>query len=155
MKATGPPYADRLLLIGDCGVTRLYKDGIGAAFRTAKAAASAAVFEGISAEAFRDHYGPACDAIAKDNMIGKFMFAGTTVFKHSKVSRRAILSMTQKEQTKPPAARHMSSLLWNMFTGSAPYREIFKGALHPGFIAGLMWNFALGIWPRGRNGKES
>ena len=40
------PYSDRLVLIGDAGVTRLYKDGLGAAFRTAKAAASTAVFEG-------------------------------------------------------------------------------------------------------------
>jgi len=155
LKATGAPYADRLVLIGDCGVTRLYKDGIGAAFRTAKAAAAAAVFEGISAEAFRDHYGPACDAITKDNAIGKLLFAGTTVFKHSKISRRAILRMTRKEQGKPGPARHMSSLLWNMFTGSAPYREIFKGALHPAFITGLMWNFALGVWPGRSNGKET
>jgi hypothetical protein len=52
--------------------------------------------------------------------------------------------MTQREQKKANGARHMSSLLWNMFTGSAPYREIFVGALHPGFIGGLLWNLALG-----------
>ena len=39
------PYADRLIFVGDCGMTRLYKDGIGAAYRTAKAAASTAIFE--------------------------------------------------------------------------------------------------------------
>ncbi len=155
LKATGAPYADRLVLIGDCGVTRLYKDGIGAAFRTGKAAAAAAVFEGISAEAFRGHYAPVCDDITKDNAIGKLMFAGTTVFKHSKIARRAILRMTRKEQGKPEHARHMSGLLWNMFTGSAPYREIFKGALHPAFITGLVWNFALGVWPGRSNGKEA
>ena len=148
MKATGAPYADRLVLVGDCGVTRLYKDGIGAAFRTAKAAAAAAVFEGISAEAFRNHYGPACDAISKDNAIGKFMFAGTTVFKHSKISRRAILRMTRKEQDKPAHARHMSSLLWNMFTGSAPYTEMFRGTLHPGFIFNLLASLAASLKPQ-------
>ena len=31
----------------------------------------------------------------------------------------------------------MSSLLWNMFTGSAPYTEMFRGTFHPGFIGNL------------------
>jgi len=31
------PFADRLVFIGDCGVARLYKDGIGSAYRTAEA----------------------------------------------------------------------------------------------------------------------
>ena len=42
------PYTDRMVFIGDCGVTRLYKDGIGAAYQTAKAAASTAIFQGVS-----------------------------------------------------------------------------------------------------------
>jgi flavin-dependent dehydrogenase len=155
MKGPKQPYADRVVLIGDCGVTRLYKDGIGAAFRTAKAAATAAVFEGISEDAFRRHYAPACNALSKDNAIGKFLFAFTTVFKHSRLSRRAILRMTRQEQRKPNEGRHMSSLLWNMFTGSAPYREIFVGALHPGFITSLTWNLAMSLWPAGKNGKEA
>jgi len=155
MKGPKQPYADRLVLIGDCGVTRLYKDGIGAAFRTAKAAATAAVFEGISEDAFRRHYAPACNALSKDNAIGKFLFAFTTVFKHSRMSRRAILRMTRREQKKPNEGRHMSSLLWNMFTGSAPYREIFVGALHPGFITGLTWNLAMSLWPARKNGRGS
>ena len=47
------PYADRLVLVGDSGVTRLYKDGIGAALRTAKAAAETAVLQGISSRRLR------------------------------------------------------------------------------------------------------
>ena len=37
------PFLDRVVLIGDCGATRLYKDGIGAAYRTAKASAATAI----------------------------------------------------------------------------------------------------------------
>ena len=59
-------------MIGDCGVTRLNKDGIGAAYRTAKAAARTAIFEGVSAEDFRKHYWPVCQAISGDN---RFTFA--------------------------------------------------------------------------------
>ena len=38
MESAVQPFADRLVFVGDCGTTRLYKDGIGAAYRTAKAA---------------------------------------------------------------------------------------------------------------------
>jgi flavin-dependent dehydrogenase len=148
------PYGDRLVFIGDAGVTRLYKDGIGAAFRTAKAAASTAVFQGVSEEAFQKHYWPACRSIDRDNAIGKIIFAFTTLFKHSRISRRAIYRMTGQEQ-KRDRGRHMSSVLWNMFTGSAPYREIFLRTLHPGFIAGLVWNLLLGVWPTKDGRKET
>src|SRR5512145_1175142 len=63
---SGRPYSERLMLIGDAGVTRLYKDGIGGAYRTAKAAASAAVFEGVSAADLQLRFWPACRAIARD-----------------------------------------------------------------------------------------
>ena len=42
------PFADRFVMVGDCGSTRLFKDGIGAAYRTAKAAAVTALFAGVS-----------------------------------------------------------------------------------------------------------
>ena len=145
------PFADRLVLIGDSGVTRLYKDGIGAAFRTAKAAASTAVFQGVSKEAFRKSYWPVCRGIANDNAIGKVIFAFTALFKLSRIPRRAIYRMASLEQ-QGDGQRHMSTVLWNMFTGSAPYREIFLRTLHPGFILGLAWNLVLGVFPS--NGKQ-
>jgi hypothetical protein len=57
--AVARPFLDRLGLLGDCGVNRLYKDGIGGAYRMAKAAAKTAVFVGISAADFEKHYLPA------------------------------------------------------------------------------------------------
>lgn len=147
------PYGDRMVFIGDSGVTRLYKDGIGAAFRTAKAAASTAVFQGVSAEDFRKHYWPACRSIANDNAIGKVIFAFTTIFKLSRVSRRAVYRMTSREQ-QGKGERHLSAVLWNMFTGSAPYREIFFRTFHPGFIGGFLWNLVLGVWPSNGRRKE-
>ena len=53
IRAAKPAYGDRLVMIGDSGSTRLFKDGIGAAYRTAKAAAKTAVFHGVGAENFR------------------------------------------------------------------------------------------------------
>lgn len=134
----GPPrlFGDRIVFIGDSGVTRLYKDGIGAAYRTAKAAASTVVFEGVSATAFRRHYLPACRRIEADNRIGRFVFKGTELLQRLRFARRAVLAMTRREQ-RAGGARHMSMILWNVFTGSEPYRAIVLRALHPGCLARL------------------
>jgi hypothetical protein len=37
--------------------------------------------------------------------------------------------------------------LWNMFTGSAPYTEMFRGTLHPGFIGNLLISLIAGLKP--------
>ncbi len=144
------PYGDRIVMVGDSGVTRLYKDGIGAAFRTAKAAASTAVFQGVSRQSFKDHFWPACRTIANDNAIGRVMFGTTTVFKKFRVLRNVMHRMAAREQASGTGRPHMSSLLWNMFTGSAPYTEILLGALHPGFVGNLALNFAAQLRPGGK-----
>lgn len=141
------PYADRILFVGDCGVTRLYKDGIGAAYRTAKAAARTAVFEGISAEAFHRHYGPVCRTIAADNVMGRLAFVFTRVVRHMSVARRAILRMTVEEQRRAGHLRRMSGILWDMFSGSAPYKDIFLRMLRPACAAGFAWAFVRSMRP--------
>jgi hypothetical protein len=132
-------------MVGDSGVTRLYKDGIGAAFRTGKAAATTAVFHGVSADDFEKHFWPACKRIVNDNRVGKVMFATNTVMKNARFARAAILRMARREQANQGAFPHMSSLLWNMFTGSAPYTEMFRGTLRPGFLFNLMRSVPAGF----------
>ena len=58
------PFADRIVFLGDCGVTRLNKDGIGGAYRAAKAVARTAIFHGVSAADFERYYGPTCRQMA-------------------------------------------------------------------------------------------
>jgi flavin-dependent dehydrogenase len=134
------PFADRILFVGDCAVTRLYKDGIGAAYRTAKAGARTAVFEGISAHSFRRHYWPVCRAIGRDNVIGKATFAVTRQIQRRRFARRAVLRMTEKEQSMVGHRRLMSQVMWDLFTGSASYREIFLRTLRPTFLGRLFWH---------------
>lgn len=141
------PFGDRFVMIGDCGVTRLYKDGIGSAYRTAKAAAATAVLHGIAVEDFRRFFGPTCRTINRDNQIGKMIFAGSHLFQKMRLTRRAILRMTALEQQADATRRHMSSILWDVFSGSAPYREILMRALHPGFIAGFLSNLVVANVP--------
>jgi flavin-dependent dehydrogenase len=145
--AARQPFADRLVMVGDSGVTRLYKDGIGAAYRTAKAAARTAVFCGVSEAAFREHYAPACRAINFDNQVGKFIFSVSHLVQKFRFTRRGVLRMTATEQSGASANRPLSGMLWDTFTGSAPYKDIFRRTLNPLFAARLGWNLLLGNLP--------
>jgi flavin-dependent dehydrogenase len=133
-----PPFADRMVFIGDGGVTRLYKDGIGAAFKTAKAAADVAALVGVAQEDFRTGYLPICRSIEADNSIGKVIFGGSVVFKKLRFLRRSVFGLTVREQRKFTPDRPMSMVLWNLFTGSAPYRSILAQAFRPTFIGSLI-----------------
>lgn len=46
----------------------------------------------------------------------------------------------------------MSTVLWDMFTGSAPYRDVFYRTLDPRFLGRFMWESALAL-RNGRTGK--
>ncbi len=141
------PFADRVVLVGDCAVSRLYKDGIGAAYTTGKAAASTAVLEGISSEDFKRHYWPVCKAINSDNTIGKVIFAITRQIQKRRSAKRGVLRMVSKEQSKEKNSKRMSVVLWDTFTGSAPYRDIFLRTLHPSFLSNFIWGTVIETWP--------
>jgi len=144
-----PVFGERFVLIGDTGATRLYKDGIGAAYRTAKAAARAAIFHGVDAESMRRYYAPVCRGIARDNLIGKLVFMISGLIQKSRFARRGVLRMTVREQQQAKAPRRMSQVLWDLFTGSASYREVFWRTLHPAYLMGLTWNLVVGNLPGG------
>ncbi len=131
------PFGDRVVLVGDCGVTRLYKDGIGAAYRTAKSLAVTAIFSGVSRRDFRKFYWPMCRALANDNLVGKFIFCFLTLIRKWTPLRRGVLAMVVKEQAKVGEKRAMSMVMWDTFTGSAPYRDILLRTLSPLFLGRL------------------
>jgi hypothetical protein len=139
-----------MVWVGDCGVARLYKDGIGSAYRTAKAAARTAVFHGVSASDFAGHYWPACKALDADNTIAKFIFAVTHAIQKIRFLRRGVLRMVATEQGSN-GGRPMSGVLWDVFTGSAPYRDVLLRTLRPGFSLGLAWNLVAGNLPHTRS----
>ncbi len=140
VKDSPHPYADRVLFIGDCGVSRLYKDGIGAAYKTSKAAASTVVFHGVSHQDLKQHFWPTCRNLKTDNTIGKMIFLLVGQMQKIKPVRKGILRMVVKEQDKTNSRKPMSMVLWDMFTGSAPYKEVLFRTMRPGFIFGLVWN---------------
>ncbi|OQW93706.1 MAG: hypothetical protein BWK79_09730 [Beggiatoa sp. IS2] len=138
------PFSDRMVFLGDCGVSRLYKDGIGAAYRTAKAAATTVIFEGVAIQDFRKHYLSTCQDISRDNRIGKIIFSFTGFVKKSQFIANGILRMIIKEQQQAVIRQYMSPALWDLFTGSATYRSISLRALHPFFIGKFCWSIIAG-----------
>jgi len=151
VKGCSQPFGDQIVFVGDSGVTRLNKDGIGAAYRTAKAAASTAIFHGISAEDFRRYYWPTCRALETDNLIGKLIFTIVGQLQKKRFARRAILNMVTREQQGPAyLPQGLSLVLWDMFTGSAPYREVFRRTLHPAFWTRFLRHLVASLWPQVR-----
>jgi CRP-like cAMP-binding protein len=47
--------------------------------------------------------------------------------------------MLSKEQCADAGPHRMSSVLWDTFTGSAPYRSVFLRSLHPAFLGRMLW----------------
>jgi flavin-dependent dehydrogenase len=139
------PFGDRVAFIGDCGTSRLFKDGIGAAYRTAKAAAKTAVFRGVADEDFRHSFWPACRTLHTDNRIGKMVFAFTRQIQKRRYARRGLWRMVSLEQKKKGSKRRMSMVLWDTFTGSAPYKSVFLRTLHPSFFTRFAMEIAAGI----------
>lgn len=137
------PFGDRVVLVGDCATTRLYKDGIGAAYRTAKAAAVAALFIGVSEDDFRRHYWPACRRIRFDNALGRVVFAVTRQVQKWRIAQQGVWRMVADEQGMEGSRHDMSTVMWDTFTGSAPYRDVFVRALKPRFVGRLLWDITV------------
>jgi len=129
IRAPEVAFTDRVVLCGDAGSTRLFKDGLGAAYIMGKAAAKTAIFHGISKNHFRDHYQPVYKSIMVDNLYGKFLFAATDLHKKYKTLTNGMLRVVRKEQGDPAYPKRLSSMLWDMFTGNERYRNIFFRSL--------------------------
>ncbi len=154
VKGSRQPYGDRIVFIGDSGVSRLYKNGNGAAFRTGKAAATTAIFHGISADDFKRHYMPVCRSMERDNWTGKLIFLIVRQLQKFGLARQTILRMVADEQRRGAhGTEGMSMILWDMFTGSAHYREIFLRTLYPGFWMRFLSIMCLSLVQRTRQSR--
>ncbi|MEW6571112.1 MAG: hypothetical protein AB1390_08055 [Nitrospirota bacterium] len=128
IKAPTVPFADRIVICGDAGSTRLFKDGLGAAYLMGKAAAKTAVFEGVSGMHFRKGYLPVYRSIMVDNLYGRFLFSIIDLHKKSRLLTETMLRVVQKEQENEHYPKRLSSILWDMFTGNERYKNIFYRA---------------------------
>lgn len=123
------PFTDRVVICGDAGSTRLFKDGLNAAYIMGKAAAKTAVFQGVSSQHFRNDYLPVYKSIIIDNLYGRYLYTITDLYKKNKVLCKGMLEVVKKEQDESRSRKILSSILWDMFTGNERYKNIFPKAL--------------------------
>jgi hypothetical protein len=96
---------------------------------------------------------PVCRSIARDNRLGRIAFQLTRFARGFRFLRRAMLRMVVAEQAMARGSRRMSAVLWDTFSGSAPYSDILLRMLHPTFLARLAWSAAASLWARSGSGR--
>lgn len=133
------PYADRMVIIGDAGFSRCLKNGIESAFITAGLAAQTALSKGIASHDFyENYYVPCLRTFGRDNYMGKLLFSLHRVVSANDTLFRICLEVVQAEQrNERDKAKRLSTIIWHMFTGDAPYKRIF----FQGLSARLGWEF--------------
>jgi flavin-dependent dehydrogenase len=133
--------ADRIVVIGDAGSTRLFKDGIGAAYIMGKAAAKTAILQGVSKGHFIEHYLPVYRETQRDNYFGKYLYTINDIFKNYGIFTRSMVELVRKEQKRSNSQR-LSSILWDTFTGNESYRNIFGRSMSTKMHLELAWLFS-------------
>ena len=142
LEAAKVPFANRVVIIGDAGSTRLFKDGIGAAYIMGKSAAVTAVLQGVGKEDFTKHYLPAYNSTRVDNMFGKFIYQTTCVYKNIGILTEGMLNVVKEEQkNKDMKFARLSSILWDTFTGNETYKNIFMRGANPWMHLKLVMEF--------------
>lgn len=134
------PFTNRFVMIGDASFSRHYKNGIESAFLTAKLAARAAISWGVDDLAFLEHYyEPAKRQIIHDNFYGQILFLLNDIISSVPLLSQSHLSLAKRNRPRDPAKK-LRSILWNMFTGNIPYKDIFKITLDLKLQRSLLWN---------------
>ncbi|MEW6110307.1 MAG: hypothetical protein AB1632_14240 [Nitrospirota bacterium] len=123
------PFTHRVVMCGDAGSTRLFKDGLGAAYLMGKAAAKTAVFEGVGKEHFQAGYFPVYKSIITDNYFGTILYMIIDSYRKIKLLTNAMLKVVEKEQKSTREEKILSSILWDMFTGNERYKNVFFKSL--------------------------
>lgn len=117
-------FGDRWVAVGDAAVTRLYKDGIGSAFFTAKTAMRVAMSEGITKQTFRKSYLPYCNSITADNAYGRVLFQLWEFTLKSPFLLEGWTRAVRSEVDFPAEQRIHMRILWGMLTGDEPYKDL-------------------------------
>ncbi len=124
------PYSDRMAIVGDAFISRYLKNGIESSHDTARMLVEAIIDHGVSERALDEHfYRPCIRKFRYDNVWGKILFGI-----YESVLRKGRLSDAYLRSVKTEAAAgnmDQERILWSVFAGDAPYREIAKEAFTP------------------------
>ncbi len=123
-------FDDGVAVIGDAFVSRFLKNGIESAYETSKILADTVVNYGKGKDDLEKHFFRRClDAYHADNRWGKMLFE-----MYERILRRGVLSdiyigCVQKEgEDASEESARLTRILWGVFAGDQPYREIVQEA---------------------------
>lgn len=136
------PVADRIAMIGDAFISRYLKNGIESAHDTARILAEAVLNHGVSKPELREHfYRPCIRRFGYDNFWGKMLFGiYQTVLRKRRFSD-AFLKGVRGDEAGIPGTQ--ARILWAVFAGDAPYREIAREAFAPRAVRDLLKNLLI------------
>jgi len=131
----GNPIGDRIALIGDMVVSRLYKDGIYSALTTAAALAECVLEVGVDRASLKRGYEPAVRRFERENRFGRIVFLLNRVtFSHPVLSRIAYQAVLSERKTKPKHKRRLANVLWRIASGDDTYGRILASMFHPATV---------------------
>jgi len=125
-------YGNRIALIGDMAVSRLYKDGIFSAYTTATALADTLFNNGIDRSSLKSGYWPIVKTIHRDNTFGKVVFLlNRMTFSHPLISRIFYQAVLTERKTKFESKHRLANILWQIASGDETYRRILLSMFAP------------------------
>lgn len=134
------PFGDRIALVGDMVVSRLYKDGLYSAYVTGSALADCILAEGIDRASLKKRYLPVVRGFHLDNRFGRAVFAlSRVVFSRPVLSRILYQAILTERKTKPERKRRLADVLWRTVSGDDSYRRILKAMFHPASVGSILW----------------
>jgi flavin-dependent dehydrogenase len=124
------PFSDRVAIVGDAFISRYLKNGIESSYDTSRILAEGILRFGVSKKALRDHfYRPCIRQFRYDNFWGKTLFGiYETVLRKGRISDAYLKHAVDSAAGEKGSQAH---ILWSVFAGDAPYREIAREAFAP------------------------
>ncbi len=137
------PCADHTAILGDAFISRYLKNGIESCCDSARFLAEAILRFGTSEAALRTHFcRPCLRQFRYDNVWGKVLFGIYETFLRKGWLSDAYLKHATGEGADAKGSQ--AHILWSVFAGDAPYREIAKEAFTPRSIYQLSKSILFG-----------
>jgi flavin-dependent dehydrogenase len=137
--AARKPFADRIALVGDVAVSRLYKDGLFAAYVLAATLADCILTEGVDRDSLKARYWPVIRGFHVDNRFGRALFLfSRVVFSHPVLSRIMYQALLTERKMKPVQKRRLADGLWKMASGDSSYVRVLACILCPTAIESIV-----------------
>ncbi len=124
------PFSERVAIVGDAFISRYLKNGIESSHDTSRTLAEAILRYGVSGKALRNHfYRPCLRQFRYDNVWGKVLFGiYEGVLRKGRISEAYLKCVVGDAAGQKGSQAH---ILWSVFAGDAPYREIAREAFAP------------------------